>query len=680
MEGDLVGAIERMARAVEYEPWRLGVYPRLIELLQASGRSVEAERRLRDYAQREGLSEAARRRRAELLMNQGLWSLAESDAEALADSGWRSRYLLARARAGAGDIDGAAEEYREMLRSGEADAQAVASAADFFARREGFEAGLAALDALPSTLTEEQQALQVAAFHERHGRSDDAVRLYAAAAEEYGGAATWAEFARLRVRRDEMSEASAVLERGLGAHPEDAQLRALDRLVNGAEGTELQPAELAAMAGSLVDERTREAFDRLVQAESTLASDRRAGLEALRALVSDAPTFLPARRLLVVALLRGPEPDDRVAAQREEERGEAALLAQAGPTVMPANARAAQLAYEALNLVGRREQALAAAREWRSRTPVDAFLPDLAIADLLLRTGDPQGAVATLRPWRDRLEAEASEERPLGLNLLGQALAASERADEAHALLWGRAQESEVWRGVYLSVAGAVRPPEAADAWFDRLDALLTTPEERLALATAVFNAASMAPSAERFERVQSIAASLTEHEDLQLAAMMYMGVSAENLGDLEGAMGWYRRAIDAGHDEPVAYNNLAYLQFSEGGSVEEAAELAQRAVELAESQDRSALERATFHDTLAEIVGSMGRLEQAATHYRRAVELAPTEPRYRVGLAEALAAMGLLQEAQAEAIRAESLLQGRTDEAMERRLREVRETIDATG
>jgi Flp pilus assembly protein TadD len=382
----------------------------------------------------------------------------------------------------------------------------------------------------------------------------------------------------------------------------------------------------------------------------------------------------------VIALLRGPEPDERPAAQREAEQNEAVRLAQAGPTVMPANARAAQLAYEALNLTGRREQALAAAREWRTRTPVDAFLPDVAIADLLLRSGEPEEALSVLLPWRERLVAEASEQRALGLNLLGQALAASGRADEAHELLWDRAQDSEVWRGVYLNVATVVRPAEEADAWIDRLDELTTTPIERIALANAAFNAATRAPTAARFERTLEIAAPLADDEEFGLPATMLSGVSAENLGDLEGAMGWYRRAIDAGYEEPVAYNNLAYLQYSEGGSAEEAVELAQRAVALGESQGRSAVELATFHDSLAEILTSLGRVEEAETHYRRAVELSPTEPRYRVGLAEALAAKGLLQEALAEVLRAEALLQGRADEALERRLGEVRETIDSMG
>lgn len=680
LEGDASEAIELLERAVEYEPWRSGVYPRLIEMLQASGRSVDAERRLRDYTQRDDLTDAARRRRVELLMTQGLWSLAVDDAEALADGGAQELHLLARARAGAGDIDGAAEAYATLLASGEADAQAVAAAADLFARRDGFEEGLAALDALPSSLTEEQRALQIAAFHERHGRTTEAERRYAEAVETYGGASSWAEFARMRVRRGDLSEATTVIEEGLAAHPDDSQLRALHQLVNGVEGVDLRPDELAAIAGSLVDERTREAFERLVAAEAALQSDRQAGLGALRDLVSASPTFLPARRLLVVMLLRGPDPDDRTATEREEERNEAVLLARAGMTAMPANARAAQLAYEALNLVGRREQALAAAREWRSRTPVDAFLPDLAIADLLLRGGAAEEALAVLTPWRDRLEEEATEQRPLGLNLLGRALAATGRADEAHALLWDRAQESVVWRGVYLTVAGAVSEASDADAWIERLDALLTTPVERISLANVAFTAASRAPSPERFERVLALAAPLADDASYGLAAMMLAGVSAEQLGDLDAAMGWYRRAIEAGHEEPVAYNNLAYLQYSEGGSVEEAAELAQRAVELGESQGRSAVERATFHDTLAEILASMDRTADAETHYRRAVELAPAEARYRVGLAEALVNQGRVQPAQAEMIRAESLLQGRIDEALERRLRELQETIDGMG
>lgn len=678
LEGDTDSAITLLQRAVEHEPDRVGVYPRLIELLQASGRSVDAERRLRDYAQRE-LPDDARRRRVELLMTQGLWSLAVADAEALGAGAPADMLLLARARQGGGDLVGAADAYRAMLATGDADAQSVAAAADFFGRRDGFEAGLATLERLPASLTPEQRLLQAAAYHERHGRMEEAEALFAEAVATGGSATAWAEAIRLRIRQGRIEEAKAVADDGLAAHPADPQLAALRRVVDGSGTLGLSPEEIAAIAGSVVDERTRQVYERLVAAEATLRRDRAEGVAALRSLVESAPTFLPARRVLVSVLLSDPQTGERSATLREQERAEAVQVAQAAAVAMPADPRAPQLAYEVFNLLGRREQALAAAREWRLRTPLEPYSPDVAIANLLLRDGRAQEAMTTLAPYRDRLVAEATAERPQGLELLARALAATGRADEAHALLWERAEQRPEWMQLYLRVAGVV-PPPAVDEWIDRLDGALTTPDDRIGLAGVAFNAASAAPSRARFERVLAIAAPLAEDPSAGLGAMMLAGVSEEQLEDVPAAMAWYRRIVDAGHEEPVALNNLAYLMHSTGGSPDEAVELAQRAVRRAGELGRGPVEQATFHDTLAEILLAMGRAQEAEAAYRRAVDLAPQEGIYRVGLAESLAALGRMDEAQNELTRAEAMLPGGTDERLRTRLRALRDLINGRG
>jgi len=682
LEGNRAEAIELLARAAEYDPRRRGVFPRLIELLQAEGRRIDAERRLRDYAQQEGLSVEERRRRAELLMNQGLWDLAAADAEALAaDCGARDLFLLALARQGGGDLEAAGDAFRRLLDAGGGETQMITAAADFFARRDGFEAGLSVMDRLPAELTPEERVLQRAAFFERHGRMDEAASMHQRAVEEFGGPQAWAELARMHVRRGDIESATSVIEEGLAAHPDDASLKALAQLSRATDADALNQEEIAAIAGSLVDAGSRDALTRMIEAGRILGADRAAGLDALRDIVDASPTFFPARQTLVAALLNPGEQASRTAAQRGRELEEAVRVAQDAINAMPTNPRAAQLAYETLYAAGQGEQALSAAREWRRRTPLDAFVPDMAIAGLLVQLGRPQEAVAALAPWRARIEASA-DERPQALVLLANALAAAGRAEEAHALLWPRVEENEEWARAYLQVAGAVRPASEIMPWIDRLEPIMTGDADRIQLANLAYQVAGATQAPEIFRRVIELASPHMESENdgAALSAMMLVAVSFEQLERVDEAIALYRRMLEQGREEPVALNNLAYLSYTEGGSLEESIELAQRAVDLAEQRGRPAGERAVFLDTLAELLAADGSMEAASQRWREAIALDGSVARFHVGLAEALAELGRFEEAEVEAVAAETIMSGASDPDLQSRLDEVRRRIESRG
>jgi tetratricopeptide (TPR) repeat protein len=77
--------------------------------------------------------------------------------------------------------------------------------------------------------------------------------------------------------------------------------------------------------------------------------------------------------------------------------------------------------------------------------------------------------------------------------------------------------------------------------------------------------------------------------------AYLYMGNVYFQKGDLKQAEKSYRRAIDKTNDAR-AYNNLAWLYYTTGERLDEAEDLARKAVELApDSLD--------FHDTLQKII-----------------------------------------------------------------------------
>lgn len=97
-----------------------------------------------------------------------------------------------------------------------------------------------------------------------------------------------------------------------------------------------------------------------------------------------------------------------------------------------------------------------------------------------------------------------------------------------------------------------------------------------------------------------------------------------------------------------VVRNNLAWSLLQAGQ--------ADKALTAADEVIRRAPTVASFHDTRAAVLSSLGRHEQALEAQRRAVSLAPTEPEFRVGLGKRLMAAGKRDEARAEWTRVRQL------------------------
>lgn len=82
--------------------------------------------------------------------------------------------------------------------------------------------------------------------------------------------------------------------------------------------------------------------------------------------------------------------------------------------------------------------------------------------------------------------------------------------------------------------------------------------------------------------------------------ARLFLGNALYGLGRLDQAETAFRDAIRLLPDNPEAYNNLAWLLYTRRENLEEAEELAARAVQLDP-------ERATFRDTLAQVRQARG-------------------------------------------------------------------------
>lgn len=133
----------------------------------------------------------------------------------------------------------------------------------------------------------------------------------------------------------------------------------------------------------------------------------------------------------------------------------------------------------------------------------------------------------------------------------------------------------------------------------------------------------------------------------------MLMASCDEALGNLDAAEQEYREALKLRPNQPAAQNNLAYVLLLKGGAsqLEEAHRLSTAAISAAPST-------ASFHDTLARIEAKRGKLDAAATGFRKALSLEPRSLEAMIGLADVLSQNGRRDDARAQLVQIDSTLQ----------------------
>ena len=109
------------------------------------------------------------------------------------------------------------------------------------------------------------------------------------------------------------------------------------------------------------------------------------------------------------------------------------------------------------------------------------------------------------------------------------------------------------------------------------------------------------------------------------------LGNALGDKGHLDEAIASKRKAIEVDPNYAAAHNSLAWT-LATGRDIPSQAEL-DEAVQVASRALDITPDVASFHDTLATAFEKMGRLEEAAEAFRKAVELDPDNPIYKEGL-----------------------------------------------
>ena len=143
----------------------------------------------------------------------------------------------------------------------------------------------------------------------------------------------------------------------------------------------------------------------------------------------------------------------------------------------------------------------------------------------------------------------------------------------------------------------------------------------------------------------------LIEKPDAPAEALFLRAAVADRMMDRKTAEDFYRRGLGRQPNALEAMNNLAYLILLRDGDLDEARQMASKAV-------GAAPDRPGFHDTLARVLARQGEHDAAIDSFNRALKLDPANLEALLGLAAVLEKAGKREPAAALLPRIETLLQ----------------------
>jgi tetratricopeptide (TPR) repeat protein len=185
-------------------------------------------------------------------------------------------------------------------------------------------------------------------------------------------------------------------------------------------------------------------------------------------------------------------------------------------------------------------------------------------------------------------------------------------------------------------------PPAQIAPWLRRLSAQLDTEtgseRQQLVLAQTWDILARRTGNKDYAQLARQTAAKFESVPAGAAYAAFATGTFLEEDGDFAGAQAAYRRALARQPDLADARNNLAELLADHGGDLNEAVDLARQCVKDAPS--------ASYYDTLADILGRAKNYDQALAAIIHATQLEPDNAKWRVHLAQQLAAAGKPEQA----------------------------------
>jgi Tfp pilus assembly protein PilF len=636
---DRATAADYYGRAIDADPERIGLYPRLITILQAERRAELAEARLREFAQLKIQDPALLRRRAELAASLGLWDIAAADRRALAQrpgAGQIERAQLAATLAKTGRVREADAVISRLVEEPLSSLDATAITAEYLAARDRVSDAVDVIER--STLSPEQQARLAAQVMAERGMTSQALAAINSAIEAEPTAGLYASRARLLLDLGRADDASQAVSAGLELDPDSSELAVLAASASLRTGEADPIAALERLAQATASDDLDPALAAVIEATRELSEDEDldAYISSLETLVREHPGAVLIARLLAAARLQAGDIAGAVRAAEDLAR------------VQPELPDASRLAAEMLATAGRFDEAEAMARRWLAQAN-DPLEPRVTISRLALAQGEPNAALDALSPVRERILAE-SDAQPQRVEPLVRALARLGRIEEAQSVL-AQLNDGRFRDALFVSVAPDLQaPPDRVRAWLEQAPADDLSAEETLQLADAWFQLAGRTREPADFRRVESI---LTGIENVERTpGVIILAVAQEQLGKTDDARRSYRQALELFPGQPVALNNLAYLLTKAEQASEEPVELARQAIAGARRQGYTPAQLAAFHHTLGAALEHADRADEAIDAYREGLAFDPVNHTLLLALAELHAQLGQTQQARSAVAR----------------------------
>ena len=618
-------AVQLLQRAVSLEPTNPRIRLELARAFALSGSRDKAADQTRQALTAEGLDADETRFAVQLLVSQGQAAEAIQPMERLFERGEASQqdlYGLAELYLQTGQNEKVRAVLPRLLEN--PDQTAVLAAANLYGRLGEQQKAKESLDKLEGLGLPEADVKSLRGiFLARFGDAEAALAAFTDATElAPSDAVKWRNLVEIHLRMNQLSEAIDAARRGLQAVPDDPALRAVADHAEQVQRLGSDSGLLPLFTALVGDDASRTASLETLAVIDQARQRNLPGPELARRL-SELSTRYP--RFEAVRLL------EITALYQTGEKDEAVRQAEAAANDFADSAAAARLAAETLLDTQQWSRALLAAEQWKQRDPVNAALADTLIAVAQGQLGRPERGVETLEPYRSTITTDP-DRYPRLTQQYARLNAQAGRVGAARDVLDPLMSKSGQWRLMALDIASsAVDDTTAAAAWMDDVAAAIPqrATGEQTALAHAWWTLGKRAKQQAYIERAKAVlnADTLAAAGD----ANMYFlrGMIAESEQDWPAAEDAYRQVFRADAGSAGARNNLAMvLAQSDPPQLEEA-------IGLAEDATRMVPNEPNYYDTLAQVQARAGRFDAAADSIRRAIDLDPTNPQWRVRLNE---------------------------------------------
>ncbi len=650
---DLREPIKLMSRAIDAAPTSPRHYPRLLQLLQASGDSTELGRRLTQFSALTDLPTDSLQIRAEAELALGALPDAIRDYRQLVDRGVETaKYGLATALLRSGRKADALKLAQEL--AAQSSAEAKAGAARLYAQVGEADRALKLVDELPQDVpvaTRDQIRLDTLVAL---GRSEEALTLLKSRAERENTAEAWLAVARFSLSRRDAKSAQQAIDAGLRIDPQNAEFKRLASAGKLFAGEKLGRAGIEEVALSLVGQSEAPGMTDLLSAIQAYNAEPKlpAFIDKLVAITRQRPTLLPAWQSLMSAQMQAGRVDDAMGSARS------------AMAIFPTSVAIPRLAAMMLMQAGRPADATGFARQWRARVPNgDPFEADVLLADAQLATGRSDDALQSIEPYFDRIAG--GDGGSAALEVLSVALADRGQLPRAQGLLWTRAGKSPDDAIVAVRLAGRAKADTAALAqWLERVEPVLPPGgNARYQLAEAWLRLGAVSSNRRYLDRAKTAAEAAAEDPALRGAAS-FTAASALMAQRRQGeAVRFLTAASKELPGRPDVLMALAQATLDSGGPSADALTAARAA--LAATGGDSSREATAARVVLGRALIAAGQFETAQTTYAEALKAAPADPLPLSGLLVALHEQGKQPEFDA-ALRAAVSPQARLNALMQ--------------